>query len=168
MRLWMRVIGLRKGLFPSPGCTEHVLQRILGCPAQLFTGFGVVCINRHHITRSALAKGIGQGCSAYLFECLNHFKYRLSDATAQIKNIERWGICMFSQMPDCSDMRLSHVAYMQVVAHAGSVAGWVVATINGESFAYAGRRLGDVGQEVFRNASTKLTNQCRGVCPPPD
>lgn len=69
------------------------------------------------------------------------------------------------QMPDCSDMRLSHVAYMQVVAHAGSVAGWVVATINGESFTYAGRRLGDVGQEVFRYAATKLTNQCRGCAP---
>ena len=150
----MIAVGIHR--LPLPGGGAHLLDAVLGGPAQYVSGLGRVGVAGGDIARTAGVHRVGQRLAAGFFIGVENIHHAVALAGTQVADEKTTvGLQLFQRR----QMALGQVHHMDVIPHAGAVRGVVVVAENMQLLQLAHRDLGDVGDQIVGDTVRVLADE---------
>ena len=141
---------------PVPAVGAHLLNAVLGLPAQLALGLAGVAPALGNVAGAARVDDVGNLFAAGLAEGVDDIQHAVAVAGAQIAD-EQAGLLL--QLLDGRHVAAGQIHNVYVVALAGAVGGRVVIAKDVNLLQLAHGNLGNIGHKVVGDAVGVLDNQ---------
>ena len=127
---------------PVPAVAHHLINAVLGFPAQFFLSLGRIAKAGCDVACTAWFDGVGDRHTVFLLECLHHVKDAVAMACAEVVDAQT---TLALNGFEGADMPVGKVYNMDLVAHARAVGGGVVVAKYTQLGSFAHSHLRDVG-----------------------
>ena len=145
---------------PAPAVAAHILERILGVPAEDARTLVRAGVHGRQVARTARRDPVRHMHVVGRLEGVHHLEHAVALAGAEVEDaLAR----VLRHVGDRRDVAAREVHDVDIVAHARAVRRVIVVAKDAQALAAADGRLRDIGHEVVRHAARVLADEAARV-----
>lgn len=153
-RIFFTLVSLRIVLLPAPVIRADFPKPPARLPVKQCFGVGGIGVALGNVAGTAFGNAIRDRFAAGRAERLDHIQHAVANAGAQVAGDQ----VVLIQRAECGQVALGQIHHVDIVAHAGAIAGGVVVAVDAQFFQLAHCHLGNERHQVVGDAVRVLTD----------